>query len=84
LQANLLAFPLLKPDAISREIEAVNEEFEANFPNDSVRSELLLSECSGQAYKDFVHPCAKFGWGNKESLNGENKETLWEDVKKFH
>lgn len=43
MQAQLLAFPLLKEDAIMREIEAVNEEFEGNFSSDGVRSELLLN-----------------------------------------
>ena len=80
MQANLLAFPLLKKDAMDREIQAVNDEFEGNFPYDSVRSELLLNE----NVTDKTHPCSKFGWGNLFSLTKGGKDTLWEDLKSFH
>ena len=54
IKANLLAKPLLKQDAQKREIQAVDSEFEGNFPYDSVRAELILSE----VIKDRKHPCA--------------------------
>ena len=44
MKANLLFKPLLKRDAMLREIQAVDSEFEGNFSMDSVRAELILSE----------------------------------------
>jgi secreted Zn-dependent insulinase-like peptidase len=42
MKANLLAHPLLKKDCMEREIQAVDSEFQGNFPYDSVREELIL------------------------------------------
>jgi secreted Zn-dependent insulinase-like peptidase len=44
MQANLLAEPLLNKDALNREIQAVNSEFEGKFSSDSVRAELIEKE----------------------------------------
>ena len=49
---------------MEREIKAVNDEFESNFPYDSVRGELILNQC----VKDKTHPLSKFTWGNFTSL----------------
>ena len=68
MKAHLLAFPLLSKDAQEREIQAVNNEFEGNYPYDSVRTELILN----QSITDRTHPCANFGWGNMVSLAGQN------------
>jgi len=73
MQANLLHKPLLKKEAMEREIKAVNDEFEGNFPYDSVRGELLLN----QSVKNKSHPLSKFTWGNILSLTQTSKETLW-------
>ena len=76
-----MANPLLKKDAMLREIEAVNDEFENNFPADSVRSELIMNE----TIKDKTHPCSKFGWGNMKSLTEHGfDDALWNDLKAFH
>jgi len=78
--ANLLAHPLLKADAIDREINAINSEFESCFADDTVRSEVLLTEL----VKDKTHPASIFGWGNLESLTKSGKQSLYDDVRKFH
>lgn len=62
-----------------REIQAVDSEFEGNFPFDSVRAELILAE----SVTDRTHPCAKFGWGNKKSLMENGEDGLWKDLKNF-
>ena len=79
MQAQLMGFPLLKPDAMEREIQSVHQEFEGNFPYDSVRTELLLNQC----VNDKTNPCSKFSWGNLESLAGKNKDTLYDDLQIF-
>jgi nardilysin len=79
MKANLLHKPLLKKEAMMREIQAVDSEFEGNFPFDSVRAELILAE----SVTDRTHPCAKFGWGNKKSLMENGEDGLWEDLKTF-
>lgn len=66
LQANLLANPLLSKDALHREIQAVNSEFEGHFSSDSVRGELIEKE----HIEDKDHPIFQFGWGNMKSLYG--------------
>jgi secreted Zn-dependent insulinase-like peptidase len=66
MQANLLASPLLKKEGMEREIQAVDSEFEGNFPYDSVREELILQ----QNINIHNHPCTKFGWGNLKTLTG--------------
>jgi secreted Zn-dependent insulinase-like peptidase len=58
----------------------VHNEFEGNFSDDNVRLELILN----QSINDRTHPMAIFGWGNMESLAGKDKETLCDDVKKYH
>jgi secreted Zn-dependent insulinase-like peptidase len=52
LQASLLSKPLLSKDALHREIQAVNSEFEGHFSSDSVRGELIEKE----HIKDKNHP----------------------------
>ena len=79
MKANLLHKPLLKKEAMMREINAVDSEFEGNFPLDSVRAELILAE----SIEDKTHPCSKFGWGNKKSLMENGEDGLWEDLKSF-
>ena len=80
MKANLLFKPLLKRDAMLREIQAVDSEFEGNFSYDNVRAELILSEI----IQDKNHPCAQFGWGNLASLTASGKDSLWDDLKAFY
>jgi len=37
-----------------------------------------------ECVKDKSHPAANFGWGNLVSLTAGGKDTLYDDVKKFH
>ena len=62
-----------------REIEAVNSEFEENYPVDSTRAELILV----QEVKEPGHPAAIFGWGNFQSLTEAGEDDLCADVKSF-
>jgi nardilysin len=81
MKAHLLCKPLLKKDAMLREIQAVDSEFEGNFSYDNVRAELILSE----SIQDKKHPCAQFGWGNLTSLTASGKDdSLWNDLKSFY
>ena len=63
MQANLLAEPLLKKDAMMREIQAVDQEFEGCFTADDVRAEFIMQSKvkEGSSLK-------KFAWGNSKSL----------------
>jgi nardilysin len=79
MKANLLHKPILKEEAMMREIQAVDSEFEGNFPMDNVRAELILAE----SVTDKMHPCASFGWGNKKSLTEKGEDSLWQDLKTF-
>lgn len=55
--------PLLKASAASREVSAVNSEFEDRRLSDTERREALRA-----VHMRRQHPLAKFGWGNRESL----------------
>lgn len=84
LQASLFADPLLNKEAMSREIKAVESEFQGNYPYDSSRMWQLIGET---AHKESKLNC--FAWGNNKSLLGTNSleeaaETLWQDVKDFY
>ena len=79
MKANLLFKPLLKEEAMMREIQAVDSEFEGNYSYDNVRAELILAE----SITDKMHPCASFGWGNKKSLIEKGEDTLWKDLRSF-
>ena len=80
MQAWLFHKPLLKKEAMEREIKAVESEFQGQYVSDHVRIEQLL--CENTASKNHVLNC--FPWGNLKSLMGEQKETLWEDLRGFY
>uniref|UniRef100_A0A0K8TGT7 Nardilysin n=1 Tax=Lygus hesperus TaxID=30085 RepID=A0A0K8TGT7_LYGHE len=71
--------PLLKWDAINREREAIESEFQEAFPRDSYRKDQLL--CSW-ATKD--NPARKFTWGNQYTLRDNvTDEHLYNTVKEY-
>ena len=65
--------PLLKMDAVEREVTAVESEFERVVNNDASRVEAILGHVAAEA-----HPYKVFGWGNRASLT---ESTLWKEGK---
>ncbi|CAI5779116.1 nardilysinnardilysin-like [Podarcis lilfordi] len=60
--------PLMIKDAIDREVEAVDSEYQIARPSDANRRELLLGSLAKQG-----HPMRKFFWGNAETLKHSPK-----------
>lgn len=56
--------PLLRENAVEREIKAVDSEFKETLPSESARLEQLLSHFARKN-----HPYSKFLWGNSLSLS---------------
>ena len=79
-QAWLFHKPLLKREAMDREIKAVENEFQGTYVSDWCRIEQLLNEHTA----DKNHPLNCFAWGNLKSLKGENEDSLWDDLKNFY
>ena len=77
--ADALKNPLLAEDAMDREIEAVHSEFKMNYPDDNARMVQVMQKTSQPD-----HIFNRFIFGNIESLHGENKETLNDDLRNFY
>uniref|UniRef100_A0A673LSM8 Nardilysin-like n=1 Tax=Sinocyclocheilus rhinocerous TaxID=307959 RepID=A0A673LSM8_9TELE len=67
--AQFFICPLMIEDAIDREVEAVDSEYQLAKPSDSHRKEMLFGSL---AKPD--HPMSKFCWGNAQTLKTEPKE----------
>ncbi|XP_047444076.1 nardilysin-like [Mugil cephalus] len=67
--AQFFICPLMIEDAIDREVEAVDSEYQLARPSDSHRKEMLF----GSLAKD-GHPMRKFCWGNAQTLKHEPRE----------
>ncbi|CAL8269994.1 unnamed protein product, partial [Arctogadus glacialis] len=67
--AQFFICPLMIEDAIEREVEAVDSEYQLARPSDSHRKEMLFGSLAKPG-----HPMAKFGWGNAQTLKQEPKE----------
>jgi len=74
----LLFDPLLSKDAMNREIESMESEFEGSFTLDSAREQQLMCLLSEKG-----HLLNRFLWGNLASLRGGNPEGLWDDLRKL-
>uniref|UniRef100_A0A6J0SW26 Nardilysin-like n=1 Tax=Pogona vitticeps TaxID=103695 RepID=A0A6J0SW26_9SAUR len=61
--AQFFIHPLMIKDAINREVEAVDSEYQIARPSDANRRELLLGSLAKPG-----HPMRKFFWGNAETL----------------
>lgn len=61
--------PLFTPDASSRELQAIESEFQKKRRSDSVRAETLFASFASPG-----HPWRLFGWGDLQSLDKEPKE----------
>ncbi|XP_076299943.1 nardilysin [Lasioglossum baleicum] len=71
--------PLMKKDAINRERESVDSEFQMALPSDTYRKEQLL--CS---FAKPDHPASKFMWGNIVTLRDNIvEENLYKELHKF-
>uniref|UniRef100_A0A7M4EA18 Nardilysin-like n=1 Tax=Crocodylus porosus TaxID=8502 RepID=A0A7M4EA18_CROPO len=66
--AQFFIHPLMVWDAIDREVEAVDSEYQLAKPSDANRRELLLGSLAKPG-----HPMRKFFWGNAETLKHEPK-----------
>ena len=64
--SQLFISPLLRPDAMERELNAIESEFQLSKNDDGCRfQQLLCHSCGKEALE---HPFNKFSWGNKQSL----------------
>ncbi|XP_063992103.1 nardilysin-like [Diachasmimorpha longicaudata] len=77
--AQLFINPLMLRDAITREREAVESEFQMALPSDFYRKEQLF--CS---FAESQHPATKFPWGNLVSLRDMvTDDKLYQELHKF-
>ncbi|KAJ3599725.1 hypothetical protein NHX12_033681 [Muraenolepis orangiensis] len=67
--AQFFICPLMIEDAIDREVEAVDSEYQLARPSDSHRKEMLFGSLAKPG-----HPMAKFCWGNAQTLKHEPRE----------
>ncbi|XP_066503418.1 nardilysin b [Hoplias malabaricus] len=67
--AQFFICPLMIEDAIEREVEAVDSEYQLARPSDSHRKEMLFGSLAKPN-----HPMSKFCWGNAQTLKHEPKE----------
>uniref|UniRef100_A0A672Q6J1 Nardilysin convertase n=1 Tax=Sinocyclocheilus grahami TaxID=75366 RepID=A0A672Q6J1_SINGR len=67
--AQFFVCPLMIEDAIDREVEAVDSEYQLAKPSDSHRKEMLFGSLAKPN-----HPMSKFCWGNALTLKTEPRE----------
>uniref|UniRef100_A0A4W5RE46 Nardilysin b (N-arginine dibasic convertase) n=1 Tax=Hucho hucho TaxID=62062 RepID=A0A4W5RE46_9TELE len=67
--AQFFICPLMIEDAIDREVEAVDSEYQLARPSDSHRKEMLFGSLARPK-----HPMGKFCWGNAQTLKHEPRE----------
>uniref|UniRef100_A0A673N156 Nardilysin-like n=1 Tax=Sinocyclocheilus rhinocerous TaxID=307959 RepID=A0A673N156_9TELE len=67
--AQFFICPLMIEDAIDREVEAVDSEYQLAKPSDSHRKEMLFGSLAKPN-----HPMSKFCWGNAQTLKTEPRE----------
>ncbi|XP_061467685.1 nardilysin-like [Rhineura floridana] len=79
--AQFFIHPLMIKDAIDREVEAVDSEYQIARPSDANRRELLLGSLAKEG-----HPMRKFFWGNTETLKvmpKKNRINTYERLRDF-
>ncbi|KAG3033567.1 hypothetical protein JG687_00005861 [Phytophthora cactorum] len=74
--AHFFISPLLKAEAMDRELSAIESEFSQATQNDRIRTQQVLCDVSPA-----THPYHRFSWGNKKSLQ-ELPEKVGVDVRK--
>lgn len=67
--AQFFIHPLMIRDAIDREVEAVDSEYQLARPSDANRKEMLFGSLARPG-----HPMGKFFWGNADTLKHEPKK----------
>ncbi|KAF0041617.1 hypothetical protein F2P81_005149 [Scophthalmus maximus] len=67
--AQFFICPLMIEDAIDREVEAVDSEYQLARPSDAHRKEMLFGSLAKPG-----HPMSKFCWGNAQTLKHEPRE----------
>jgi len=77
--------PLLRPEAMERELNAIESEFQLSKNDDGCRlQELMCHTCGKEASE---HPMGKFSWGNKQSLKAlpeANGVDVIGEIRKFY
>ncbi|XP_046617809.1 nardilysin-like [Neodiprion virginianus] len=77
--AQFFISPLMKRDAITREREAIESEFQMALPSDFYRKEQLFCSLAQPG-----HPASKFAWGNLITLRDNVvDDKLYEELHKF-
>ncbi|XP_061158123.1 nardilysin-like isoform X2 [Syngnathus typhle] len=79
--AQFFICPLMIRDAIDREVEAVDSEYQLAKPSDSHRKEMLFGSLAKPG-----HPMGKFCWGNAQTLKQEPKKkniNIYERLREF-
>lgn len=77
--SQLFISPLMSRDAMGREKEAVDSEFQQKINNEGSRREQLLASFGNKS-----HPCSIFTWGNLITLKEcIDDDTLYTEVHKF-
>ncbi|XP_063217642.1 nardilysin-like [Bacillus rossius redtenbacheri] len=72
--------PLMRKEAMQREREAIESEFQIELPIDGNRREQILCSLAKQG-----HPVNKFSWGNLKTLrDGVSDDQLYAEAHKFH
>ena len=66
--AQFFIHPLLLPDAVDREINSIESEFQLSKNVDDCRSQELMFNTSKGDQNTYKHPFGKFSWGNMHSL----------------
>ncbi|XP_036410263.1 nardilysin-like [Megalops cyprinoides] len=76
--AQFFICPLMIKDAIDREVEAVDSEYQLAKPSDSHRKEMLFGSLAKPG-----HPMGKFCWGNAQTLKHEPREKKIDTYKRL-
>ncbi|XP_066480486.1 nardilysin-like [Tiliqua scincoides] len=79
--AQFFIHPLMIKDAIGREVEAIDSEFQISRPSDANRRELVLGSLAKPG-----HPLRKFFWGNADTLKyqpAKNKIDVYARLRNF-
>ena len=80
MMASNFASPLMNFDAVDREVNSIESEYQMCFNDDNVRAMQCLA--AHTVHKD--HLLNRFAWGSNSSLKGKKKETLIDDLRKYN
>ncbi len=71
--------PLFNPSGVSRELQAIDQEYAKNVQNDDIRTMYVIKETSNKK-----HPYHEFGMGNSSTLSKVSQNTLIDWYKKHY